>query len=59
MMSTNHYQDLNGEVAGHGILYHRRSCIACCIMRAGETDGGGEATARVVGFTIGIALRLR
>lgn len=28
-------------------------------MRAGDTDGGGEATARVLGSTIGMALRLR
>lgn len=31
----------------------------CCICRAGDTEGGGLATLRVVGSTMGIALRVR
>lgn len=34
-------------------------CCCCCICLAGETDGGGLATLRVLGSTIGIALRVR
>jgi hypothetical protein len=37
--------------------YQRRNC--CCICRFGETDGGGLATVRVEGSTIGMALRVR
>lgn len=31
----------------------------CCICRLGETEGGGLATARVEGSTMGMALRVR
>jgi hypothetical protein len=40
-------------------LYQRRDMNCCCIWRLGETDGGGLATARVEGSTIGMALRVR
>lgn len=43
-----------------GVIYHRpRDMNCCCICRLGETDGGGLATARVDGSTIGMALRVR
>lgn len=38
--------------------YQRRDAYGCCIL-AGDTERGGLATARVVGSTIGIALRVR
>lgn len=39
--------------------YQRRVYVCCCIM-AGEMDRGGLATLiPVLGFTIGIALRVR
>lgn len=40
-------------------IYQRRPMNCCCICLAGETEGGGEATARVEGSTMGIALRVR
>lgn len=40
--------------------YQRRCDMnCCCIWRLGETDGGGLATARVEGSTMGMALRVR
>ena len=41
-----------------GLPYHRRLFMNC-IWRAGDTDGGGDATLRVVGSTMGMALRVR
>jgi hypothetical protein len=40
-------------------LYQRRDMNCCCICRLGETLGGGLATVRVDGSTMGMALRVR
>lgn len=40
-------------------LYQRRGMNCCCICRLGETEGGGLATFRVEGSTMGMALRVR
>jgi len=39
-------------------VYHLRA-YWCCIWRAGETLCGGLATVRVLGSTMGMALRVR
>lgn len=39
--------------------HQRRDTYCCCICRPGDTERGGLATERVLGSTIGIALRLR
>lgn len=39
--------------------YQRRETYCCCICRPGETERGGLATKRVLGSTMGMALRVR
>lgn len=62
--SSEEERNANRERSGRlvrGVYWTQRRALmyCCCICRAGETDGGGLATERVDGSTIGIALRLR